>query len=82
MTFFTYCWVIVDPPPALALPVTCPQAARKKPDTEKPLLSQKSRSSAASTAFDTYSGRSSKDTNVRLPSGGTKRASSVVPSEA
>ena len=34
--FFTYCCVIVDPPPALSRPRTLSRAARANPDTEKP----------------------------------------------
>ncbi|SLH99524.1 Uncharacterised protein [Mycobacteroides abscessus subsp. abscessus] len=36
--FFTYCWVIVEPPPALSLPRTLSRAARAKPEMEKPGL--------------------------------------------
>ena len=57
-------------------------SARAKPDGEKPELVQNSRSSAASTESCTKSGTSSKVTCVRLPSGGTKRASWVSLSEA
>ncbi len=36
--FFTYCWVIVEPPPALSRPSTLSRAARAKPEIEKPGL--------------------------------------------
>ncbi len=36
--FLTYCWVMVDPPPALSRPSTLSRAARAKPETEKPGL--------------------------------------------
>src|SRR5699024_8554517 len=73
---------MVEPPPAESLPVTLPSAARTNPVKEKPEFVQKSRSSAASTAFSTWSGISSKLTWVRLPSGGTMRAICVLLSEA
>lgn len=37
-TFLTYCWVIVEPPPALSLPMTLSRAARTNPEIEKPGL--------------------------------------------
>ena len=36
--FFTYCWVMVEPPPADSLPNTLSRAARRNPVTEKPGL--------------------------------------------
>ena len=78
--FFTYCWVMVEPPPAVVSPVIWPSAARAKPEGENPELVQKSRSSAAKTASWTSTGTDSKATCSRLPSGGTRRASSFSPS--
>ncbi len=60
---------MVEPPPAVWLPVICPMAARDRPRGEKPLLVQNSRSSAATIACFIVSGISSNGTTVRLPSG-------------
>jgi hypothetical protein len=76
---FTYCWVIVEPPPAP--PVACLNTARPMPIGSKPGLDQYDRSSAASTASCTCLGTCSSWTFTRFSDSGMILASSVLPSE-
>ena len=75
--FFTYCWVIVDPP-WVAPPRRLLTAARSTPVTEIPPLVRNVRSSADSTAFCTVGGILSSGTNTRFCA--AKRPISVLPS--
>ena len=81
--FFTYCWVIVEPPPADSLPNTLSRAARSEPGdgeagvgVEVPVLRGEHR--VADVLGDLVECRR----RCGCPRGGTTLLITVVPSEA
>ena len=65
--FFTYCWVMVEPPcTALRLRMSA-HVARASPMGSTPEWRKKLRSSVSTTARRTTGGTSSRRTRVRLP---------------